>query len=139
MIDAIVLDAVTKWLVWQQLQQPLVLVPNVLQLVRVQNENLAFSVGLPGNAETLLVGALLVGLVAWLCKHMLQDRIGYLEAMGWGCIVGGGIGNFVERLLFGSVTDFIAVWRFPIWNVADMALCLGVGLVLLQLVASKKG
>lgn len=55
---------------------------------------------------------------------------------GLGCIVGGALGNMIDRLVFGSVIDFIHVyqgeWSFPVFNVADAAINIGVGLVLLD-------
>jgi len=47
--------------------------------------------------------------------------------------LGGAIGNLIDRLVFGPVTDFISVGRFPVFNVADSSITVGVGLLLLAL------
>jgi len=59
-----------------------------------------------------------------------------------GLIGGGAIGNLVDRVVFGRVTDFI-VWKkgnaeWPAFNIADAALCIGVGLMLLDMFLSRK-
>lgn len=57
---------------------------------------------------------------------------------GLGCIVGGAVGNMIDRLIFGGVIDFIHVhyesWSFPVFNVADVGINIGVGLILLDAV-----
>ena len=61
---------------------------------------------------------------------------------GLGCIVGGAIGNMIDRVMFGGVIDFIHVynggWSFPVFNVADIAINIGVGLILLDAVRQMK-
>ncbi len=47
--------------------------------------------------------------------------------------LGGALGNLVDRVLFGTVTDFIAVGKFPVFNIADASITIGVGLLLLNL------
>ena len=58
-----------------------------------------------------------------------------------GLLAGGAVGNLVDRVLFGPVTDFI-VWKigrheWPAFNLADAALCIGVGLVVLHIILSR--
>lgn len=52
-----------------------------------------------------------------------------LEAVAFGLILGGAMGNAVDRILHGHVTDFLDVhwhnWRWPAFNVADIVICLG--------------
>lgn len=47
--------------------------------------------------------------------------------------LGGALGNLIDRILFGPVTDFISVGRFPVFNIADSSITVGVGLLLLAL------
>jgi signal peptidase II len=47
--------------------------------------------------------------------------------------LGGALGNLIDRLVFGPVTDFISVGRFPVFNIADSSITVGVGLLLLAL------
>ena len=59
-----------------------------------------------------------------------------IAALGYGCILGGALGNVIDRCLYGAVVDFILLywrtWSFPVFNVADMSITLGVGLILID-------
>jgi signal peptidase II len=72
--------------------------------------------------------------MAWMVRQTRDDRRLALAALG--LVAGGAIGNLVDRVLVGKVTDFV-VWKlkgheWPAFNVADVALCVGVGLLLLD-------
>ena len=53
-------------------------------------------------------------------------------------MLGGAIGNLVDQFTLGFVTDFVAMGRFPIYNVADSAVTIGVGLMLLDMIIKEK-
>jgi signal peptidase II len=53
-------------------------------------------------------------------------------------MLGGAVGNLVDQFTLGFVTDFIAVGRFPIFNVADSCVTIGVGLMLLDMIIKEK-
>jgi signal peptidase II len=61
---------------------------------------------------------------------MLSAKRDRLEACAYAMILGGAIGNAIDRLVFGSVTDFLDFhllgWHWPAFNVADVAICVGV-------------
>lgn len=81
---------------------------------------------------TALAVAIVGGLVVWL-RRVHQN----LLALAIGLIIGGAIGNVIDRLWRGAVVDFIemhlAGWRFPwVFNVADAAISCGVGLLLID-------
>ena len=89
------------------------------------------------NARILLtiVGVIALGAILWMVHKGPNDQRRLAAALG---LVGGGaIGNVIDRLAFGKVTDFV-VWKWyehewPTFNVADAALCVGVGLLFLDL------
>ncbi len=66
-----------------------------------------------------------------------------LLAAGLGLVVGGALGNVVDRIRFGAVVDFLdlhwAGWHWPAFNVADAAITLGVALLLLDALKSTPG
>ncbi|MCB2108866.1 MAG: signal peptidase II, partial [Rhodobacteraceae bacterium] len=105
------------------------------------NRGISFSLFSAGSdAQTwLLVGvqsAITLGLLWWLAR--LNGR---LLIVGAGLIIGGAIGNIIDRLRFGAVTDFIDFyvgnWHFATFNVADSCISIGVGLWLLDAVIRK--
>jgi len=75
-----------------------------------------------------------LGLIIWLFK--LKDNQKLL-ALSLSLIIGGAIGNLIDRVLYGYVIDFILIhwhsrWFYPAFNIADSAICIGAGLLLLD-------
>jgi signal peptidase II len=82
-----------------------------------------------------IVGLVAMGAIVWMVHKATDDQRRLAAALG---LVGGGaIGNVIDRVLYGKVTDFV-VWKWythewPTFNVADAALCVGVGLLFIDL------
>lgn len=89
------------------------------------NEGAAFSLGWGGPLILIFLTALACVL---LIRYMMKAEA-YRCVLWLGVILGGALGNLIDRVLMGSVTDFIdvgtAVWRWPTFNVADIAICIG--------------
>ena len=102
------------------------LLPGLLQLQLVFNSGAAFSM-LEGNANLLGVVSLAVavGLVFWIQTSSPLDR---WKAMGLGFLLGGAVGNGIDRWRLGRVVDFLEFVpiSFPIFNLADVAINLAV-------------
>jgi signal peptidase II len=118
------------------------LVPGWIHLQHVQNHGAAWSV-LAGQ-RLFLIGFTLVVIVMLAISAREIARQGALAATAFGLILGGALGNFFDRALQGFVTDFFDLdtpfsWlqTFPVFNVADSALTLGV-IILLASMASKQ-
>jgi signal peptidase II len=82
-----------------------------------------------------IVGFIALGAILWMVYKGRDDQRRLM--LGLGLVGGGAIGNVIDRVAFGKVTDFV-VWRWyshewPTFNVADAALCVGVGLLFLDL------
>jgi signal peptidase II len=132
---AVLADRLTKRLVAQLCPGGGALVPGLLNLRPVENRGIAFSMlSGKGLGLVLFTAALIAGLVAWLVAH--PDAPTLLRTGLW-LIAGGGLGNLYDRLATGSVSDFIelAFMRFAVFNVADICICVGAGLVLLGSIA----
>ena len=134
----IVLDQLTKSLVLGafRLHDSHVVTP-FFNLVRVHNTGAAFSflAGATGWQRWFFValGAVAAVFIVWLLRrHGGQRLFGWALAL----ILGGAVGNMVDRLLHGYVVDFIQVhwrgWYFPSFNVADSAITVGAGLLMLD-------
>jgi len=141
----ILLDQTTKLLAMGLLEpyQPVQLIPN-LNVTLMFNTGAAFSVlsDAGGWQRWLLAGfaALITGvLVAWLLRLGRHER---LLAAALALIIGGAIGNLIDRVLLGHVVDFIQVYLpviplalfnpWPSFNVADSAITIGVALILIE-------
>ena len=112
-------------------------VTSFFNLVRVHNEGAAFSflAGASGWQRWLFTG---IGVVAALfILWMLRSHSGQrLFAFALACILGGAIGNLVDRIAYGHVVDFLQFhyggWYFPSFNVADSAITIGAGALILD-------
>jgi signal peptidase II len=138
----VVSDQITKALVRRalELHESITLVPDLLALTRVHNTGAAFgmfnAMEFPGKTIVLTAVAslALIG-VAWYATSIpIADR---LARLGVACILGGAIGNLIDRATAGYVLDFVDAswqgWHFWAFNVADAAITIGVILMILDL------
>ncbi len=123
-------------------------IPGCFQIVSTRNTGMAFSLfdnSAEGHTSPLLVAFTIavLGLVAWLLWQSIRAKPSRSEHDHWsfrlalGLILGGAAGNLYDRLVFGSVTDFLDFYwgsaHFPVFNVADSAITCGAILVMLNL------
>ena len=136
----IVLDQVTKAIVRRTLafQDDHVLIPGLLSLRHGENRGLAFGMlqdaPLPFQAVLLTVLALV--LVTGLLVFWGRVASTTPAHAALGLILGGALGNVIDRVRTGGVTDFVhAYWRGHVWpdfNLADSAICVAIGLLILD-------
>jgi signal peptidase II len=114
--------------------QPLNLVSGVLDLRYAENRDTAFSalrwLHIAGKEQLLLALASL-GFVALLVAWWRRRGAGRIEQAGYALVAAGAIGNIADRATRGYVVDFIHLAHWPIFNVADVAICVGAGLIAL--------
>ena len=128
MVLVIVLDQATKALVRSgiALGDRDAVFPGV-ELVHVRNEGVAFSrFSGGGTIVAVIVGAALLALVVYFATHLDKP----LVWLPTGMLLGGALGNVIDRIRDGAVTDFIKLPGWPAFNVADISITFGV-LVLL--------
>jgi signal peptidase II len=128
MVAVIVLDQGTKALVRSNvaLGDRDGIFPGV-ELVHVRNEGVAFSrFSGGGTVVAVIVGAALLALVAYFVTHLDKP----LVWLPTGLLLGGALGNVIDRIRDGAVTDFIKLPAWPAFNLADVSITVGV-LVLL--------
>ena len=119
-------------------------IPNFLNLAYAQNTGVAFSfldnqgdAGRWGLSAVAGVAAILVLYYFWRVPRSHDRLLGALSLL-----LAGILGNVTDRLRLGFVVDFIDVqfgnWHYPTFNVADMAICIGAGLLILDMFFSQK-
>lgn len=140
------IDQTTKaWAIRRlRLGQEISLIPGFLNLSYAQNTGIAFSMlddhGDPGRWGLSIVGIVAATLVIYFFWRTprTDDRI--LGALV--LLLGGIAGNVTDRVRLGFVVDFIDVqfgsWHYPTFNVADMAIVCGAGLIMLDLILAKR-
>lgn len=112
-----------------------------LSITHVRNPGIAFSLFADGGPLTRILLHLViltaVVVIAWMVVRHGQNRI--LPGIAFGLVLGGAVGNLVDRVIYGWVLDFIHVWvRFggrtwswPDFNLADSAITVGAGLLII--------
>ena len=129
----LVADQITKWMVvaWIPFQSRIEIVDNFLALNHVRNRGAAFGLFAEAPSDLVRVGLIVVSLLAvaliwaYAREGWQQPRI----VLAFGLILGGAVGNLVDRLHLYYVVDFIDVhwgqWHWPSFNVADAAITVG--------------
>lgn len=119
-------------------------VTSFFDLVLVYNPGAAFSfLAEHGGWQRWFFTALAVVISSWLLVMIWRTRQEWLQPWAFAMVVGGALGNVIDRFAYGAVVDFLAFHvdrhYWPAFNLADAAICLGVGLMLLaQLRESRK-
>lgn len=142
----ILLDQFTKWLVMAELEsyQVIPVISGVLNWTLAYNTGAAFSFladqsGWQKWLFAVLAMAVSGVLTIWLYR---TPRHEWRNALPFSLIIGGAIGNLIDRIRFGHVIDFIQVyyqeWFFPAFNVADSAITVGAILLIILGIKSRK-
>lgn len=133
---AVALDQWIKYLVETNLvMHDKVDVLPFLALYRTYNTGIAFSMfsGV-GDTGLIVLTAIVVGFVAYLASRTTKEQA--ISRLGFALIVGGALGNLIDRTIYGHVIDYILfhtpVWSFAIFNLADAFISIGAALVVLD-------
>ena len=113
-----------------------IVIPHVVYLTYVQNSHGAF--GLFGSHPLLLAAfasAVLIGFFLW---YRSTGNAGMTTHIAFGLILGGAIGNIADRMRLSYVVDFIDFRWWPVFNVADSAISIGVCLLLIRMLIHDK-
>lgn len=144
------LDQLTKWWITQEftLGMTIPVIHDFFNLTYVQNKGAAF--GLLAQAHPsfrvpffIIVPFAALGSIAYVFRRLPDHD--YRMATAFSLVISGAIGNLIDRLFLGYVVDFLDfhwkwTYHFPAFNVADSAICVGVGFLMLDLfIQERKG
>ena len=145
-IVTLILDQLSKQLLLGYLVKAGAMVPVIdgfFRLVMVWNRGVSFGLlgadggSLPAWVLSAVAVAVCVGLFVWLRR---TDRT--LTGWGIGLVMGGAIGNVIDRARWGAVFDFadfhVGHWHWPAFNIADSAIVVGVALMLIDSLVGEK-
>ncbi|WP_442599430.1 signal peptidase II [Neobacillus sp. D3-1R] len=138
----IILDQVTKWLVEKKMifGESITIIENFLYITSHRNRGAAWGI-LQGQMWFfyLITVIVIIGIIYYIQKAA-KGKI--LLGIALGLMLGGAIGNFIDRVIRKEVVDFINTYifsyDFPVFNVADSALVVGVGLLMLQMLREER-
>ena len=109
------------------------LIPHVVELRFVLNPGMAFS--LLSGKQTFLILATSIAMLGLGYLLLFRSRSNRLQQAAFVLILGGGVGNLIDRVLNGEVVDYLNLlfMRFAVFNFADICVCVGVGLWILSI------
>jgi len=133
----ILIDQVTKWLIVRNMQigENITVIENFFYITSHRNRGAAWGI-LEGQMWFfyIITAVVIVGLIYYIQKHTKENKV---MGVALGFMLGGAIGNFIDRLFRKEVVDFINTYifsyDFPIFNIADSALCIGVALLFIHM------
>lgn len=136
------IDQLTKWIVIQKMElyEQIPIIDNFFYITSHRNAGAAWGI-LQGQMIFfyIITTIVIIGLIYYMEKHARDNK---LTAISLSLILGGAIGNFIDRLLRQEVVDFLDVmifkYDFPIFNIADSALVIGVGLIFIAMIIEEK-
>ena len=112
-------------------------IPHIVSIARYMNTGAAFSLFAGQTALVTVVSALLLALIPLVFLRFM--RVSRAGKLAFAALIGGGLGNLIDRLAWGSVTDYIRLLfiDFPVFNFADIAITVSVGIILLQILTDR--
>lgn len=141
-VVVLILDQITKTYFNStfELHQSVEVIPPVLNWTLAYNYGAAFSfLADSGGWQKWLFALLGLGVSAFLIGYLRRvPKSAKLLSFGLSLILGGAIGNVIDRFIYGYVIDFIHVhyhdiWHYPVFNIADIGICVGTALVVIDM------
>jgi signal peptidase II len=142
----IILDQITKWMILKTIPvyESYPIIQGFFHLVHVRNRGVAFGIMNRPGSQVLLYLLILMTLAAVVLLAFWLTRLGEKEgkiALGLSLVIGGALGNLIDRVRMGEVLDFldfhIGGYHWPAFNVADSAVTVGVVWLALNILFSR--
>tara|TARA_Y100000310_G_C20693019_1_gene823642 strand:- start:2889 stop:3317 length:429 start_codon:yes stop_codon:yes gene_type:complete len=120
-IIVIILDQLTKF--WaSKITDPIQIIPKVIQLRLTTNTGAGFGIFTGYNTALLFMSFIILGVIFYYYNEVPKKTYLYIC---YALIVGGAIGNIIDRIRLGNVIDFISISIWPSFNVADASITIG--------------
>lgn len=124
----IFLDQLSKYLAQKYLTSAYSIILGFFELEYSQNTGIAFGIGIPYVILIILSFILIAAVIyVFIREFKIEGKISQVALM---LVMGGALGNLIDRFLRGYVIDFIAIWKWPNFNLADMYISIGILLMI---------
>ena len=129
----VILDQFSKFLIKKnfQINESIPIIKNIFNLTYITNTGSAFGLFKGYNIFFILFSAIVIIVIFYFLKKIKKDETKIQFAVS--LLLGGTIGNLIDRLLYGSVIDFIDFRIWPVFNLADSSVTIGVVLLIVLL------
>ena len=130
---AVILDQLTKYIIKQnfQLNQSIPIIKNLLHITYITNTGSAFGLFKGLNWFFVLFSVIVIIAIFYYLKKIVKNE--KLLQFAVGLLLGGTIGNLIDRIAYGAVVDFIDFRVWPVFNIADSAVTISVILLVVLL------
>ena len=134
----IFLDQVTKWWIINYIMQPIKILPITpfFNIVLTWNSGISFGIFSNQGSFSVIILSTLATLIVFFLAVWLMKAVNKKLIIGLICIIGGAIGNIIDRVYHGAVIDFldfhIKSYHWPAFNVADSCIFIGATLIILD-------
>lgn len=136
----LIMDQISKLLINTKmtLNQEIVLIPKLLSILYVKNTGAAFSILQDNTIFLTVINALFIIVLHLFIKR--EKNLSKFSCLSLGLIMGGMFGNLIDRIIHHGVIDFIyiSLIDFPVFNIADMGITIGVILLLISFIIEKR-
>lgn len=124
-VVTLILDQLVKWLVRSQmvLGESIPLLQNVFHLTYIENPGAAFGLFKDKTIFFVIFTLIIIGIMVYLYLHQTNRKT--LFAYSLALVIGGAAGNLIDRVVKGTVTDMFDFRIWPVFNIADMAVVIG--------------
>jgi len=121
------------------LNESIAVIPNILHFSLVHNTGIAFGFFKDCGAVFIIIPVILTGLLIYnIFYYRHTPHLSRTYVVAFSLILGGAIGNLIDRIMLGYVVDFIDFRIWPVFNVADSAITIGAAIILLKCIPASK-
>ena len=137
-LGLIALDQASKWAVMTKMDrgESIPLIDNIFHLTYLWNPGAAFSIFPNRTIFFIIISSVVVVGIILFASRIPKGHL--LLKTGLAFQLGGAVGNLLDRLRFGHVIDFFDFRVWPVFNIADMAIFTGVGILIFELIRSER-
>ncbi|NMA01446.1 MAG: signal peptidase II [Clostridia bacterium] len=117
----LIFDQGTKWLIKEnmELYQSIPIIPNIFHLTYIENPGAAFGILANQRIFFIIITFIILAFIYYFYRQLKENQV--LLKIALGMVVGGALGNLIDRWRSGTVTDFFDFQIWPIFNIADTA------------------
>lgn len=136
-LAVVILDQFSKYIVVENmaLGESIPIIEEVFHLTYILNPGAAFGMFAHNRLFFIAIAVVVIGIIIWARREILASP--WEVKAGCGLFLGGAIGNLIDRARQGLVIDFFDFRICPVFNIADIAICIGVGLIIWNLLKTE--